>query len=79
MKTNIDRFEILFIGIVIGVFIGTLISVAVLYETTHKQSNTEADMGPTIIWNEDDEGIPADGELVRIEMTKNDTIYICNK
>lgn len=79
MKTNNRGFEILFVGIVIGVFIGTLISIAVLYETTHKQSNTEADMGPTIIWNDDDEAIPADGELVRIEMTKNDTIYICNK
>lgn len=76
MKTNYDQ---LFIGAVIGTFIGTLISIAVLYETTHKKHNTEADMGPTIIWNDVDEAIPLDGELVRIEMIKNDTIYICNK
>lgn len=32
--------------------------------------------GPVIIWNDDIEGIPADGQKVVIEFTKNDTLYI---
>lgn len=32
--------------------------------------------GPVIIWNDDIEAIPMDGEKVVIEFTKNDTIYI---
>ena len=76
MKTNYDQ---LFMGAVIGLLCGTLISTAVLYETTSKQREYEDDRGPILIWNEDDEGIPMDGELVRVEMTVNDTIYIVNK
>ena len=30
----------------------------------------------TIIWNDDEESIPKDGEKVVIEFTRNDTIYI---
>lgn len=30
----------------------------------------------TIVWNDDLEGIPADGEMVEIQETVNDTIYI---
>lgn len=76
MKTNYDQ---LFLGAVIGLLCGTLISTAVLYETTAKQREYEDDRGPILIWNEDDEGIPMDGELVRVEQTVNDTIYIVNK
>lgn len=76
MKTNYDQ---LFIGAVIGLLCGTLISTAVLYETTSKQREYEADPSPVIIWNDDTESIPTDGELVRIEFTQNDTIYIGNK
>jgi hypothetical protein len=76
MKNNFDT---LFLGAVIGLLIGTLISTAVLYETTSKQSDVDDDRGPVMIWNEDDEGLPMDGELVRIEQTVNDTIYIVNK
>lgn len=73
MKTNI---ETLLLGACIGVVVTTLLSVALVYESTHTKLNTEADMGPVIIWNDDSESIPTDGELVRIEMTQNDTIYI---
>ena len=73
MKTNYDQ---LFMGAVIGLLCGTLISTAVLYETTAKQCEYEDDPSPVIIWNDDTESIPADGELVRIEMAVNDTIYI---
>lgn len=73
MKTNYDQ---LFMGAVIGLLCGTLISTAVLYETTAEQRKLEADPSPVIIWNDDTESIPADGELIRLEMTQNDTIYI---
>lgn len=73
MKTNYDQ---LFMGAVIGLLCGTLISTAVLYETTSKQVEYEDDPSPVIIWNDDTESIPQDGELVRLEMTQNDTIYI---
>ena len=76
MKTNYDQ---LFMGAVIGLLCGTLIGTAVLYETKAKQTNLDDGRGPVLIWNEDDEGIPMDGELVRVEMTVNDTIYIVNK
>lgn len=31
-----------------------------------------------IIWNDDIESLPADGEMVEIQQTINDTIYIGN-
>jgi hypothetical protein len=31
---------------------------------------------PVIIWNDDLESIPTDNSLVKLELTKNDTIYI---
>ena len=36
----------------------------------------EIEKMPTFIWNDTDESIPADGELVQIEFTKGDTIYL---
>jgi hypothetical protein len=73
MKTNYDQ---LFIGATIGLLLGTGIALSVLYETTSKQHEYETDLSPVIIWNDDTESIPQDGELVRLEMTENDTIYI---
>ena len=31
---------------------------------------------PTLIWNADNEALPADGQQVIIEQTINDTVYI---
>jgi hypothetical protein len=31
---------------------------------------------PVIIWNDDLESLPKEGELITLEMVKNDTIYI---
>lgn len=31
------------------------------------------------IWNDDEEAIPMDNELIKIDFTKNDTIYLINK
>ena len=59
-----------------GLAIGTVIGVIVLRTSTNELRELEADNSPVIIWNDDTESIPADGELVRIEMTQNDTIYI---
>ena len=41
----------------------------------HKENSDS----PVIIWNDDPESIPMDGELVKLEFTKNDTLYISNK
>ena len=73
MKTNIES---ILLGACIGVAVTTLLSVALVYESTHTKLNTEPDPSPVIIWNDDTESIPQDGELVRLEMTQNDTIYI---
>ena len=73
------QIESLLIGSCLGLVVGIVMTFAIVVDSLEKQRNIEADMGPTIIWNDDDEAIPLDGELVRIEMIKNDTIYICNK
>lgn len=31
------------------------------------------------VWNDDIESLPSDNELIKIEFTKNDTIYLTNK
>lgn len=31
------------------------------------------------VWNDDIESLPSDNELIKIEFTKNDTIYLNNK
>ena len=33
---------------------------------------------PVIIWNDDEESMPNDGEIVEIQETVNDTVYIGN-
>ena len=68
--------ESLFAGAVAGLAIGTIIGMAVLSTSIKEQRELEADNSPVIIWNDDTESIPADGELIRLEMTENDTIYI---
>jgi hypothetical protein len=40
----------------------------------HKENSDS----PVIIWNDDPESIPMDGELVKLEFTENDTLYISN-
>lgn len=42
-----------------------------------RESETEAEThSKIIIWNDDEESIPAEGEAVIIEFERNDTIYI---
>ncbi len=70
------RIEDVLTGSCIGLAIGTVIGVIVLRTSTNELRELEADNSPVIIWNDDTESIPQDGELVRLEMTQNDTIYI---
>ena len=73
------QIESLLIGSCLGLVVGIVMTFAIVIDSLEKQRDIEADMSPTIIWNDYDEAIPLDGELVRIEMIENDTIYICNK
>jgi gas vesicle protein len=70
------RIEDVLTGSCIGLVIGTVIGAIILRTSTNEMRDMEADNSPVIIWNDDSESIPADGELVRLEMTQNDTIYI---
>jgi gas vesicle protein len=70
------RIEDVLTGSCIGLVIGVVIGAIVLRTSTNELRELEADNSPVIIWNDDTESIPTDGELVRIEMTQNDTIYI---
>lgn len=46
-----------------------------IYQSVPKTIDSDFD-NPTIIWNDDLEGIPADGTPIMLEFTSNDTIYI---
>ena len=70
------RIEDVLTGSCIGLVIGVVIGAVMLRASTNELRDLEADNSPVIIWNDDTESIPADGELVRLEMTQNDTIYI---
>jgi hypothetical protein len=70
------RIEDVLTGSCMGLVIGVVIGAIVLRTSTNELRELEADNSPVIIWNDDTESIPTDGELVRIEMTQNDTIYI---
>lgn len=45
-------------------------------ELLRQEESEFKNQGNTFIWNDDWESIPADGSLIRIEFTENDTIYI---
>lgn len=70
------QIESVITGTCLGLVLGIVMTFTVVLNNEVKQLKSEADMGPVIIWNDDVESIPMDGELVRLEMTKNDTIYI---
>ena len=70
------RIEDVLTGSCIGLVIGVVIGAVMLRTSTNELRDLEDDNSPVIIWNDDTESIPQDGELVRLEMTQNDTIYI---
>jgi hypothetical protein len=45
------------------------------YDTAQVEFNQCAN-APVLIWNDDDEGLPADGALIQIQETVGDTIYV---
>lgn len=45
------------------------------YDTAQVEFNQRAN-APVLIWNDDDEGLPADGTLIQIQETVGDTIYV---
>lgn len=56
-----------------------LLVIIYLYLSHKNQSiPKENSDSPVIIWNDDPESIPRDGELIKLEFTKNDTLYIGN-
>jgi hypothetical protein len=50
------------------------VSDSIYVKFKHKENSDS----PVIIWNDDPESIPMDGELVKLEFTENDTLYISN-
>lgn len=45
------------------------------YNTAQVELKQRAN-APVLIWNDDDEGLPADGALIQIQETVGDTIYV---
>jgi hypothetical protein len=58
------------------VFAGFVIASFFAGRESAKEGLRPYEYGPVIIWNDDPESIPMDGELVRLEMQVNDTVYI---
>lgn len=58
----------------------TVISLLVLFISVHiymdEIKQKELNEHTRFIWNDDEESIPMDGELIRLEFTKDSIIYI---
>jgi len=58
----------------------TVISLLVLFISVHlfmdELEYVKHNRNTHFIWNDDEESIPMDGELIRIEFTKDSVIYI---
>ena len=58
----------------------TIISLLVLFISVHlymdEIKQKELNEHRRFIWNDDEESIPMDGELIRLEFTKDSIIYI---
>lgn len=73
MNLNINNMKNKKIIIVFAAFVVTSFFAG---RESAKENLRPYEYGPVIIWNDDPESIPMDGELVRLEMQVNDTIYI---
>lgn len=62
-----------FSGVVLTIVMGNVYN---REELLRQEVSELKNQGNTFIWNDDWESIPADGSLIRIEFTENDTIYI---
>lgn len=52
----------------------SLLVITCIYSLIHQNSNVMDQ--PLFIWNDDLEGLPADGKPVMLQQTSNDTIYL---
>jgi hypothetical protein len=58
-------------------FFGGVIVTLAISNYFHAQAELEQNETETeFVWNDDEESIPTDGSLVRIEFTEGNTIYI---
>ena len=63
----------LFIVICIQMFLsGVMVEYLLRYDDIHRPENNNIQF----IWNDDEESIPADGSLIRLEFTDENNVYI---
>ena len=63
----------LFIVICLQMFLsGVMVEYLLRYDDIHKPENNNIQF----IWNDDEESIPADGSLIRLEFTDENNVYI---
>ena len=57
-------------------FLGMCAGALLVMGITNNPRLDQYEQKSVFIWNDDEESIPMDGELIRLEFTKGDTIYI---
>ena len=63
----------LFIVICLQMFLsGVMVEYLLRYDDIHRPENNSIQF----IWNDDEESIPADGSLIRLEFTDENNVYI---
>lgn len=63
----------LFIVICIQMFLsGVMVEYLLRYDDIHRPENNNIQF----IWNDDEESIPADGSLIKLEFTDENNVYI---
>lgn len=63
----------LFIVICIQMFLsGVMVEYLLRYDDIHRPENNNIQF----IWNDDEESIPVDGSLIRLEFTDENNVYI---
>ena len=63
----------LFIVICLQMFLsGVMVEYLLRYDDIHRPENNDIQF----IWNDDEESIPVDGSLIRLEFTDENNVYI---
>jgi predicted small secreted protein len=66
------EFKALYLGTIVGMLAGSMVTSIIL----HKEEKPIQNKGIEFVWNDDEESIPVDGSLIRLEFTDEDTVYI---
>ena len=66
------EFKMLYLGTILGIVTGSIVTASILYP----KHNPNQNKGIEFVWNDDEESIPVDGSLIRLEFTDEDTVYI---